>query len=136
MNAKNSKKNREMTKLEAHFEGFWSALRLPLSTVLYNELPELFPELQPFYQQTGIQDLLIEQQRSDLGLKILSEKSLQLALNFAKQGIPTGLRSKFWDFIIQSELIDDLNSFVSSFLLQYKNYFFIIKIESSLLQKA
>ena len=121
---------RDTLRADSIFKGFWSAMSIPLSTVDMCDLSRIFEKLHPRYQHVGLDDMVDDAQgtftrdntqpkgskfmveRIEKGKNVLASKSLSAAYTYAIQGIPSGLRSAIWDMCLQSDLVDDLATYV------------------------
>ena len=87
----------------------WGMIRVLLKTPDVNELREIFSELHPAISQMGLDDALQgnekwTEDRYEVGEKILNAGYIAVIRQYAKRGIPTGLRAKMWKKILNLEL--------------------------------
>ena len=87
----------------------WGMIRVLLKTPDITELRSIFSELHPSMSQIGLDDALEGndkwfQDRCALGEKILSAGYIAVIRQYAKRGIPAGLRSKMWRKMLNLEL--------------------------------
>ncbi|KAI8806687.1 hypothetical protein BJ742DRAFT_773940 [Cladochytrium replicatum] len=99
---------------------FWSMLPFGLPTLRIEELRIHFSELAPGTRHFGAeadrdgpsgQNHLAQQ--TENGQSILSRKSVEDALQFAKSGIPAELRAAMWDLILQTEITEDISVYTA-----------------------
>ncbi|KAI8919069.1 hypothetical protein DFJ77DRAFT_261663 [Powellomyces hirtus] len=106
--------------LPPDFSAFWSSIPIDLAAppVLLEELAYKYAELHPRYEQIGMDDVGFSSEsaiqaahflhtRITAGEAILSRRCFSRASMYARQGVPTCLRARLWDLLLQSELIDD-----------------------------
>jgi hypothetical protein len=87
----------------------WGMVRVLLKTPDVNELRSIFSELHPSMSQIGLDDALEGnekwlEERCELGEKILSAGYIAVIRQYAKRGVPSGLRSKMWKKMLNLEL--------------------------------
>jgi len=77
----------------------WCLTPLELSTSKLPQLRERFAELAPSVRQSGLDDELrgwFAEERNAVGRRLLSIGYAPLLVQFARQGVPAGLRARVW----------------------------------------
>ena len=87
----------------------WGMIRVLLKTPGINELRETFSELDPAISHIGLDDSLQgnekwAEDRHETGEKILNAGYIAVIRQYAKRGIPTGLRAKMWKKMLNLDI--------------------------------
>ncbi len=102
--------------LAHHKSSCWSSLSIPIITATISELRTHFKEFSPGYQHLGLHDLVKDSKFSEVhttkGEKVLVDKSILEIREYSKFGIPSSLRPAMWSKMLQSDIIDSMDSHV------------------------
>ena len=87
----------------------WGMIRVLLKTPGINELREIFSELDPAISQIVLDDSLQGNEKwaedcHETGEKILNAGYIAVIRQYAKRGIPTGLRAKMWKKMLNLDI--------------------------------
>ena len=82
----------------------WSLLNLQLNVPNHAELQQRYSELSPQERQCGLDDDMrgwFSEERHHIGLRVLASGAVPVLLQFARTGVPLGLRGQVWMAALQ-----------------------------------
>ena len=84
--------------------GGWGLLKLQLSVPSHAQLQDRYRELSPDERQCGLDDDMrgwFSEERHHIGQRVLASGSVPMLLQFARTGVPLGLRGQVWMAALQ-----------------------------------